>query len=140
MAHLKLVAGTDFERVQQSRSTVDDLGPTRCRNTAALEAAARKAVRNLRLPGEERTISQMLAELTSNARGKSERAVRCLRDGPISLRLLEFGIVVRYSKIYYRAGVVTDDVEFGAVISWNWNWDAFPELEPYESVLEGLKL
>jgi hypothetical protein len=140
MAHLKLVAGTQFERVQQSRSRVDDIAPARCRTTATPEAAARKAVRNLRLPGEERTISKMLAELTLNARGKSELGVRDLCNGSISRRLREFGIVVTYSRIYFRAGVVTDDVEFGAVIGWKWNWDAFPELEPYESVLEGLVL
>jgi hypothetical protein len=114
--------------------------PVRGRSTAGLEAAARKAMRNLRLPGEELTIGEMLAELTSKARGKSELDVRYMCSGPIPLRLLDIGIKVVYSKIYSRASIATDDFEFGALINWKWDWDAFPELEPYESVLEDLKL
>ncbi|MFL9885019.1 hypothetical protein PQR66_18395 [Paraburkholderia agricolaris] len=135
MAHLKLVAGTDFTGVGRARSGIYDSVTMQKGSEAEREAAARKILRKIKLPGENETIAELLAELDRNACDeKASEIDRHFHHSELSLRLHKFGITVGHSSYYgwrLRTGKVVACLASGS----DELLDICPELEPYLDVL-----
>lgn len=105
------------------------------RSEAEREATARKILRSLKLPGETKTVTELLAELDRNAcddtLSHSERDYRHFR---ISIRLHDFGMKVIDSKPH---GGEYGNRKFTVVLASCGDklLDACPELDPYVDVM-----
>jgi hypothetical protein len=135
MVHLKLVAGTAVGGVRRSEYEIDDRASMDNRSEAEREAAARRILRNLKLPGGTKTIAELLDEVNRNACDeKASDVERTIRHHNITRRLHEYGIKVSTSSRY---GWRLRTARFSAVTDFAIEklLDAFPELERYRDVL-----
>ncbi|MDO3515183.1 hypothetical protein Q3P06_25185 [Ralstonia pseudosolanacearum] len=132
MSHLRLVAGTDLSELPDT--------PTRAKDSKAgasrIQAEAREALRNLTLPGQDKTIGELrdaLAQLCRKRFPKSAKQ-RAMHDRLVDL-LLSAGIFLRATVVGRRG-----ELEFSCVV---WEPDelvaAYPQFEPYLFVLHDVE-
>jgi hypothetical protein len=139
MAHLKLVAGTAVANVRRPEYRVEDAGNLQKLSEVDRQAAARRVLRSSKLPGETRTVAELLAEVNRNVRDEhTPEDVRRFLHAELSIQLHRFGILLWQPSIY--GWVLRQD--FSAIVG-NYHdrlIKACPELEPYADELWHLRI
>jgi hypothetical protein len=130
MTHLKIVAGTAYTAKERSSFGINDSVTVLGATEAEREAAARKIFRSIKLPGENQTVAELLAELGKNARDeKASELDRSFRHHQISIRLHKFGISVKNSSPF--AWSLNGKLTACLTCCPEELLDVYPELEPY---------
>ncbi|ONA19224.1 hypothetical protein AQ875_09940 [Burkholderia pseudomallei] len=133
MVTLRLVAGTDVSDVPGTEMSI---APSEAA-TSRIEEKAREALRNLKLPGQEKTVGELRDELSRRCRKRSPRGSRqwALYDRLLDL-LHPAGIFLRH----IQPDTQSWDIEFRCVVGWPDELvAAHPEFKPYAFVLEDLE-
>jgi len=133
MVTLRLVAGTDVSGVPGTEMSVEPLEAA----TSRIEENAREALRNLKLPGQEKTVGELRDELSRRCRKRSPRGSRqwAMYDRLLGL-LHPNGIFLRDVQPDTRSW----DIELRCVVGWPDELvAAHPEFKPYAFVLDDLK-
>jgi len=131
MVTLRLVAGTDVSCAQGKEMSVEPSGAFASR----VEQKAREALRNLKLPGQEKTVGE-LRDVVSQSRKRSPPNAR------------QRAMYARLEDLVHSAGIFLRDEqpdvrswdrELRCVVGWpDELLAAHPEFEPYAFVLEDL--
>lgn len=102
-----------------------------------LEEKAREALRNLKLPGQEKTVGELRDELSKRCR---KRYPRSSRQRAMSDRFHELVDSVGIFWCYEQPDTRSWDLELRCVVGWPDDLiAAHPEFKPFAFVLEGLE-